>query len=122
MKKLEAADSIRSKLRQHFATSAYHNVGLRILLTDGAFEMFELCRAYWLLDIIESYQIYPKIAKEDFQVWQLTIDEDNGGKIVCRNGNNKILAQQELDVTDFPLAEGITLWNEGNVLLLPTEH
>jgi hypothetical protein len=118
------ADEIRSELAECWCTSAYHSgLGQNILLTDGAFLMAELCGAFWLLDIIASYQRKPKLKKIDFQVWRLTIDTTTGaGMVTCTDGNNKKLAEKELDYTDFPLPEGITLWKEGDVILLPSEH
>jgi hypothetical protein len=116
------ADEIRSKLSECYCTSAYHSgIGQNILLTDGAFLMAELCNAYWLLHIIVSYQ--NMLGKKGFQVWKLIIEPGyRCGKVICDDGSGKILVERELDDTDFPLPEGITLWKEGDVILLPREH
>jgi hypothetical protein len=121
-------DNIREDLAQCYCTSGYHSYlsglfGLNIVLTDGALRVAERCDAFWLLDVIYSYQYLEKLRREDFQVWTLTLNKDDGGgKVTCTDGNDNLLLEQELDYTDFPLPEGITLWQEGDVILLPREH
>jgi hypothetical protein len=39
-----------------------------------------------------------------------------------RTAIKKELARQEIHYTDFPLPEGITLYLDGGVLLLPSEY
>jgi hypothetical protein len=119
---------IRSALAQCFCTSAYHSYDLvffeqKLLLTDGTLLMAKLCHAFWLVGVIYSYQHLKKMQAEGFQVWKLTLNQDGeSGVIICTDGNDNILIEQKLDYTDFPLPEGITLWKEGDVLLLPSEH
>ena len=61
--------------------------------------------------------------KTGFQVGKLELNQNNeGGKIICTNSDEKILAEQKLDYTNFPLPEGITFWKEGEVILLPSEY
>jgi hypothetical protein len=114
---------IRSQLAQCFCTSAYHATLSQAVLTDGTLLMAQLCHAFWLLDIIISHQRIEKVQRKGFQVWKLILCQDSeGGKVICTDGNDNFLAEQELDYTDFPLLEGITLWKEGDVILLPSEH
>jgi hypothetical protein len=117
------ADEIREILAQHYCTENYHQY-LFLLLTDGALEMAQTCDAFWLLDIILSYQVYKKIRLEPFQVWKLTLDgaDKTSAFVVCTDGNDRQLVKQYIDYTDFPLPEGMVLWKEGNVILLPREH
>jgi hypothetical protein len=48
----------------------------------------------------------------------------NRGKVTCENGNGRVLAEQEIPLTDFPLSE-ITLYvtdePDQYVVLLPSE-
>lgn len=75
--------------------------------------------AFWFLDIIVSHQ--PQLITEDFQVWTLTKYDDDSCLIRCTDGNCRQLKSQEIDYTDFSCTVA-TLWVEGNVILLPTEH
>jgi hypothetical protein len=62
---------------------------------------------------------------EPFQVWILRfIDKANGNDalLICEDGNNKELARQNIEYTDFPLPEGITLYLDGGVLMLTSEY
>jgi hypothetical protein len=68
----------------------------------------------------------PAIAREDFQVWRLTVNPDQTATLTTGNGDNDILKTEELTYTDFPLSE-ITLWavrNEFNgfTIMLPGEY
>lgn len=74
---------------------------------------------YWLLDLICSYQ--PSLQGEDFQVWSLGVNEDESAIVICTDGNDKILKTQKIPYTDFKAKEA-TIWVEGNVVLLPSEH
>ena len=46
----------------------------------------------------------------------------NGAKVICTDGNDNKLVSQKIYYTDFPLEEGITLWVENGIILLPSEH
>lgn len=121
-----------------------------VMLTDGAHYVFEcgelgVLTAYWLLDVITSWQGELTKSRRDisFQVWKLEVPgmreveeawrQDlpapegrsmNRGKVTCENGNGRVLAEQEIPLTDFPLSE-ITLYvtdePDQYVVLLPSE-
>lgn len=66
-----------------------------------------------------------KINKEPFQVWILRFESKEKGDntlLICEDGNHKKLAQQKIPYTNFPLPEGIKLFLDGGVLLLPSEY
>lgn len=91
-----------------------------MLLTEGANFVREKGKAHWLIDLIFSFQT--QLRKEAFQTWTLKyLKEDKRWKMTGTDGSKKVLAEQEFSFSDFPLDE-ITLWVEGNVILLPTEH
>jgi len=117
-------------------TENYHRHGYArsFVLTDGCNYVREnggQNGAFWLFDIIQSYQNDPKIRKCDgFQVWKLIVQPDKSAVIVLEDGNNHKVLDQKIDYTDFDLPE-ITIWVEdsgdgnGNLLrvaLLPSEH
>lgn len=101
-----------------------------LLLTDGAKYLADNAgvigkSAYWLIDIIASYQREKKIAAQEFQVWKLAVTGTQG-KVTSEDGNNHILVTQDIPFVDFALDE-ITLYairedGAGIVILLPSEY
>ena len=95
--------------------------------------------AWWLMDAIASYQGEATLKRHDFQVWKLVVhppDEPGPAQntvmavlqskpgqapekpfnphrhasLICTNGNEKELARQEIDMTDFLPVGEITLY------------
>jgi hypothetical protein len=55
-----------------------HSISGNVLYTDGAQYLAEKGGAYWLLDTIAICQQHEKrVSVEEFQVWKLTVGEDN---------------------------------------------
>jgi hypothetical protein len=125
---LKDAEAIRDMLGQYTGTEHYWRVfpgNESFLITDGVKAMSELCGSFWLVDAIFSWQSRKKVGREGFQVWKLRFfDKERGDEafLVCEDGNDNKIARQEIDYTDFPLPEGITLYLDGGVLLLPSEY
>lgn len=104
------------------------------LLTEGALHIAESCGAYWLMDAIGSHQYTAEVAAEDFQVWELIAPAHRVGQpaptswlLSMEDGNSNRVARQEIEYSDYPLPEGITIWacrNErgGLTLMLPSEY
>ena len=57
-------------LDQFTGTSQYYQYMAGLKLTDGVKYIADEAGAYWLLDIIASYQTDAKIRREPFQVWE----------------------------------------------------
>jgi len=95
--------------------------GLSLLLTDGCHYIRENAAegAYWLFDLILSWQM--KLKNQRFQVWKLTVREDQSASIICEDGNKNFLASQEIPYTDFPINQ-ITIWVIDGVAILPSEY
>lgn len=106
----------------------------RDLLTDGAKYVSEKCGAFWLMDLVASWQgeIRKKHGDQPFQVWTLTryAGEDRA-TARCTDGNEPgtELAVQEIEYTDFPggYQEPFKLFaarNEigGFTIMLPSEN
>ncbi len=89
--------------------------------TDGVKDLAENCRAYWLIDLVMSYQFIPAIKREEFQVWRLLKNQDNTFIIKCTDGNEREIATQLIPLCDFPY-DAATLWLSAGVLLLPCEY
>ncbi|TXM69661.1 DUF6876 family protein [Methylobacterium sp. WL120] len=97
-----------------------HALVQRITYTDGVKYVADEAGAHWLVDIIATNQLEPKVKREEFQVWKLTV-ADGKGKVVCEDGNDNAVFSQDIDFTDFP-EPGITMWLTDGVILLPSEY
>lgn len=92
-----------------------------LLYTDGVQYLAEKAKAYWLIDLVGSYQ--PTHRHVPFQFWELDVQlEERKGVIkMSEDLGAPILVSQEIPYTDFPLKE-IKLYCIDNVLLLPSEY
>lgn len=106
------------QLREYQCTENYYRYGT-ILITDGVLAFAKLFEAFWVLDIISSYQRDMK--GEEFQVWKLTKNEDNSALVTCSDGNDRQVKRQRIEWTDFSATEA-TVWVEFGTALLPSEH
>lgn len=119
---MEAAE-LRTTLRTFTGTTEHyrHPSGLRY--TDGVQFLAETAGAYWLLDLIASWQ--PKALRDpwlqEFQLWELFVREDKSATVVCSRDSEDQAFRQEIEYTDFPL-DYVKVYVEGGVVLLPTEH
>ena len=93
----------------------------RLIYTPGIADMAELCGAYWLIDLIGSHQIDQKVAAEEFQLWTLNVEANQTGFARATDGNDKLIASQQIEFTDFPLDE-IKLYLVQGTLMLPGEY
>ncbi|MDR1020435.1 MAG: hypothetical protein LBL73_06730 [Synergistaceae bacterium] len=94
-------------------------------ITDGVKAMAELCGAFWLVTAVASWQLKETVRRESFQVWKLVLDSDKdsgGAVLIGEDGNDREIARQEIEYTDFPLSEGITLYFTDGILLLASEY
>lgn len=112
-------EQIKNELAHCTGTEHYYRYGLikKLLLTDGAKTMAELCGAYWLLDHIVCYHK----GSEFMEVF--TLDTTGGeATITHTDGNdNNLRPPHKISFTDFPLPS-ITLWLRDGVILLPSEY
>src|SRR5580704_8505827 len=88
-----------------------------VLFTDGAKHVADAGGAYWLLDEIALAQRSEKaVAREEFQVWTLTVDVSrHTATLTCGDGNDHIVFTKPIEFTDFPI-EVITLWFANNTI------
>lgn len=117
-------------LAQFTGTEKYYRYAFGLYLTDGAKAFAEKFGAFWLLDIIGSYQ--PRV-KDNFQVWYIAAI-DNKGEVTCENGSGRKILSKNIEYTDFPNTDVKgseankynTLWlvNDGLhlVVMLPSEY
>jgi len=94
--------------------------------TEGVIFLAENADCFWLLDLISSHQLDPKVKREEFQVWKLTGTPGGAAVVVCEDGNSNEVTSQELEYSTFPLPE-IAIWATMNelgsrTLMLPSEY
>ena len=110
-----------SELQQFHCTTQYYQHPFYIVFTDGVKFVADKCGAFWLLDLISSWQSDPKVAKESFQVFKLKVNPDQSARVTIEDGNDNIIAYQDIEYTDFPIEEMI-IWCIDHVVLLPGEY
>ena len=96
-----------------------HFTGL--LYTDGILAMAEKFQAYWLIDLVFSHQLSPEVKVQPFQKWVLKRVENDAFIAIADDGNDLVIAEQEIPFSDFD-ADIVTLFYTAGVLLLPSEY
>ena len=91
------------------------------IYTPGVQYLAENANAYWLVDLVVSWQLQRKIAAARFQVWKLTVRPDRTATATATDGGDRELATQTIPLTDFPLEE-VSLWLVDGTLMLPSEY
>ena len=135
-KRAQLAAELAAELPHFTGTEEYHRIvypwlrNTPFLLTDGAKHLADKAgvisgTAYWLIDILASYQREKPVKEEPFQVWKLRVKESEG-KITCDDGNGHILVSQDIPFVDFALDEA-TLYvssddYNGIIVMLPSEY
>ncbi|PSN15937.1 hypothetical protein C7293_04820 [filamentous cyanobacterium CCT1] len=134
-------------LRQFTGTTRYWRSSLPFhpfLYTDGVHYLANQGQAYWLLDLIGSWQIEPAVKKDpvllEMQFWTLRVNENSSAVAICERDSGDIVVTQRIPYTDFPLREVrlylahmANYWNYSSergprttsdygVLLLPSEY
>lgn len=86
----------------------------KFVMTDGVTYLTRAGCA-WFLDVVASYQTSElQASSSGFQEWKLSPNGD-GAVVRCTDGNYNILAEQEIEFTDFPFdrfPSGMTVWLE----------
>ena len=123
----------QADLQQFTGTENYYKHWLGFKFTDGVNYLADKAGAFWLLDVIASWQ--PEIKKRysanpdfySFQVWTLRRSVDttshwNGSWVArCEDGNGQYICSQDIPHSDFPL-DSAEVWFINGVMLLPSEY
>jgi hypothetical protein len=118
------AESIQRVLIGFIGTFNYYRntVGSQeILLTDGCEYVRRELKAFWLFDLITTYQDCQALKGHDFQVWTLKKTIEDYWNMTCQDGNHNLLLSQLIKYSDFPIDE-ISVWLVEKVAMLPTEY
>lgn len=101
-----------SDLRQFTGTTRYWRSGSPFhpfLYTDGVQHVASHGEAYWLLDLIGSWQIEPEVKNDpmllEMQFWTLTVHENSSAVAICERDSGDVAVSQRIPYTDFPLQE-----------------
>jgi hypothetical protein len=124
---LTQAVNMATDLKQFTGTEVWykHPFSKTITYTEGVQYLAEKGGAYWLLDELVLAQRLPRVKKEEFQVWTLTVKDhlaiDAMATLTCEDGNGHKVYSKVIEFTDFPLSKA-TIWLTDNVMLLPSEY
>jgi hypothetical protein len=77
--------NLEENLAQFIGTQNYyrHTIG-NFMFTDGVKYLAETAQCYWLLDVIASYILKPKIKRIPFQLWELKVNKDKSATVTMR--------------------------------------
>ncbi|MCU7550419.1 hypothetical protein OCK74_14960 [Chitinophagaceae bacterium LB-8] len=93
----------------------------RIYFSQGVKDLADICSAYWLLELIISYQCKRRIKAEGFQVWELKRINEDRFIVTATDGNHHRLVYHYLPQCDFTY-DLATIWLIRGVLVLPVEY
>lgn len=115
--------ALKAELRHFTGSETFyrHSLFRGFVYTEGVQYLAEKAGAYWLLDHIFANQALDVLKDQPFQVWKITVNQDESARISVEDGNDKELAFFPLSYTDFPLEE-CSLWLVDKTLLLPSEY
>lgn len=146
-----SVSELKDGLAQFYGTEKYYRWSKlypKFFLTDGAWWLANNAECFWLMDLIGSWQYNKKVHREYFQVWKLMYFKGSDpeyppltiGNVleikhsqpvppfwmaVCEDGNGRIIAEQKIEYSDFPLYDfklyAIYTGDE-MVILLPSEY
>lgn len=105
------------------STQLYRHWSGRLQYTEGVKALADRAGAHWLIDVVASHQTKAALRRMDgFQLWELTVRPDKTATLVCRaDSHARPAIHQEIEFTDFPLAE-LAFYVEEDVMLLRSEH
>lgn len=115
------AQSANNAFAHAYGTEQYHRYSCGMLLTDGVVDLSMECKSFWLLDEIVSGQRNDDIKSLQNKGWKLKLIEGNSYNLTCDDGNGNVVFKKKITDCDFPY-KNVTIWVEGNVILLPSEH
>ncbi len=120
----EKAAYLARELRNFRGTATWFRPMLfpKYLYTEGVQFLAEEAGAYWLMEMIFSFQTKAAIRRAGyFQAWDLTVAENQTATLTCENGDCEVVFSHRLTFTDFPLPK-IKMFFIHDTLLLTSEY
>ncbi len=116
--------NLKIELQQFTGTENYYKYH-NLLLTDGVYYLANAGSCFWLMDLIYSHLMTNRnLAREEFLLMKLKV-QDSKGKVKFEDGNDLVLASQNIPYTDFALEEvNLYIVKEAFqfVIMLPSEY
>ena len=119
-----SALDLKSSLSHFTGTSRYiRDPFTGLMHTDGIEHLAECAGANWLIsDIAAIFRLHPNVKGIPFQLWTLTVSEDNTAVLTCREDcDAPVLYEQRYQYTEFPLGPWKMYLIVG-VLMVPSEY
>ena len=111
---------LEEDLGQFTGTQQYYRNFTGLLYTDGVHYLAEHAGAYWLIDLVGSYQ--HKLRSVPFQLWELKVNDDKSALVTMREDDGlRAKVRQEIEYTDFPL-QRFSWYTVHNVMMLKNEY
>lgn len=111
---------LEDELAQFTGTTQYYRNFTGLLYTDGVHFLAERAKAYWLIDLVGSYQ--PRLKHMPFQFWEMKVERDKSALVTMVEDIGKpVLVKQEIPYTDFPLTK-FSFYVCSNVMMLKSEY
>lgn len=115
----EKIQKIKEYISQCNGTDKYHlynGLMASANLTDGVVLVCETAGAYWMIDLILSYQTteFKQKNHEQYnylQYWVLKVNHDNTAVAYMEFQEGKREIEQQLEYTDFPMKEFTWVYN-----------
>ncbi|MBE9599879.1 DUF6876 family protein [Pedobacter sp. MC2016-24] len=122
---MENHKNLNDQLNQFIGTVNYYKHPLGFHYTDGVQYVASKYGTYWLLvDIGVHIRRSPKLMQNyGFICWTLKRNspQEDSFTLTAEDGNYNLLFKISIPYSDFK-ADQLSLWFEGGVLLLPSEH
>lgn len=119
---MDAAE-LRRSLAQFTGSGQLFRHPSGLVITDGVKFLADEAGAYWLIDLIASYQ--KRCRKDamlrDFQIWELKKTGPKTARVSCLRDTDRPVFAQDIPFTDFPL-DDVTVYVENETILLPSER
>ena len=116
--KIEITD-LNNQFKDFYGTENYYK-HWKGVFTDGIKAMADQFKAYWLIDVVFSYQD-KKISLVPFQIWEITSTGEKATVEMKEDTDQPILVSQKIGFTDFPRGM-LKMYLIDNVLMLPSEY
>lgn len=93
---------LEAELQGFIGTQNYYRNFTGLLYTDGIQHLADRAGAYWLIDLVGSYQ--PRLHDAPFQLWSVAVNQDRSAQVtMVEDDGMPTRVSQDLPFTDFPL-------------------
>ncbi len=115
----EEMQDLNDQFKDFYGTENYYQ-HFGGVFTDGIKEMADRFKAYWLIDVVFSYQD-KKTSSIPFQIWEITSTGEKATVEMKEDTDQPILVSQKIGFTDFPRGT-LKMYVCNNVLMLSSEY